>query len=109
MFNRYNSILTTHRVYNKFILICKYIASLIDDAMLGYGEKPIRIFRTYIFVILLYDTIYYFYGPTQTIGSKINSIYFSIVTFTTLGYGDILPIGSMQKIICGSEAFWVHV
>ncbi|WP_082793216.1 potassium channel family protein [Collimonas pratensis] len=31
-------------------------------------------------------------------------IYFSAVTFTTLGYGDIWPTTTTLKMLCGSEA-----
>ncbi len=33
-----------------------------------------------------------------------NSIYFSVVTFTTLGYGDISPLG-FARFIAAFEAF----
>ena len=36
----------------------------------------------------------------------VSSFYFSIVTFTTLGYGDILPITDRLKLICASEALF---
>jgi hypothetical protein len=33
-------------------------------------------------------------------------LYFSIVTMTTLGYGDILPLGSTARIVAGTEAMF---
>jgi voltage-gated potassium channel Kch len=33
-----------------------------------------------------------------------NSLYFSVVTFTTLGYGDISPVG-VARFIAACEAF----
>lgn len=33
----------------------------------------------------------------------VNSIYFSVVTFTTLGYGDVQPVG-FAKYVAASEA-----
>jgi len=34
----------------------------------------------------------------------VRAVYFSLVTFTTLGYGDILPRGDLMRLACGSEA-----
>lgn len=34
----------------------------------------------------------------------LRSLYFSLVTFTTLGYGDIQPIGMWARILAGIEA-----
>ena len=34
----------------------------------------------------------------------VNSLYFSVVTFTTLGYGDITPLG-YSRLIAAFEAF----
>jgi voltage-gated potassium channel Kch len=33
----------------------------------------------------------------------VDYLYFSIVTFTTLGYGDIVPITAAEKLLCGFE------
>ncbi|HED38439.1 MAG TPA: two pore domain potassium channel family protein, partial [Ignavibacteria bacterium] len=33
-----------------------------------------------------------------------DSLYFSVVTITTLGYGDISPTGGIGKLLTGSEA-----
>lgn len=32
------------------------------------------------------------------------SLYFSVVTFATLGYGDIQPIGTVARFLAGIEA-----
>ncbi|WP_175405824.1 potassium channel family protein [Shewanella sp. MEBiC00475] len=59
---------------------------------------------------LTYGIIYFSYIPAFAILycispclikdlSIIDSLYFSVVTLTTLGYGDILPISSLGKII----------
>ncbi|PUZ92369.1 potassium transporter Kef, partial [Vibrio vulnificus] len=34
----------------------------------------------------------------------LNAVYFSVVTFTTLGYGDISPVG-LARFIAALEAF----
>ena len=39
------------------------------------------------------------------IESSFHGIYFSIVTITTLGYGDISPISSEARMLCSAEAF----
>ena len=41
---------------------------------------------------------YYHGGP-----SLINYFYFSVVTFTTLGYGDIVPVTTPEKFVVGIE------
>jgi voltage-gated potassium channel Kch len=33
------------------------------------------------------------------------NLYFSVVTFTTLGYGDIRPIGTTARFLAGLESF----
>lgn len=83
----------------------KYFVSWFEWVLWGYGEKPIRIIFVALFGVFSYSIIYFFYGPQETLGSLTNSIYFSVVTFTTLGYGDILPTYPLQKALCCSEAF----
>ena len=34
-----------------------------------------------------------------------DSLYFSTITFTTLGYGDFRPLEGLGRILAGSEAF----
>lgn len=80
----------------------KYIISLFEYLIWGYGERPSRIVLTIFIMIALFSYTFYLIGPTK--GSVLNSVYFSTVTFTTLGYGDIQPGSSIMKVICGIEA-----
>ena len=34
-----------------------------------------------------------------------DSLYFSLITFTTLGYGDFRPLEGLGRMLAGSEAF----
>ena len=66
----------------------------------GYGERPKRLVLNALLIILLFTGLYYAsdgvaksddpafedYDPTMD-----ESLYFSVVTFTTLGYGDFSP------------------
>lgn len=89
-----------------------YIPSLIMDILCGYGEKPHRIILSSFLVISLYALLYFLfkalshsdlssYKPTI-----VDYIYFSIVTFTTVGYGDFVPKAlSHFRLLAASEAF----
>jgi hypothetical protein len=73
----------------------------------GYGERPIRTVAVFMFSILAYAGIYTrmtLHGPEGPItGDFLEALYFSTITFTTLGYGDIRPEG-LAKLVAGSEA-----
>ncbi len=77
-----------------------------------YGESVWRVFFTAFSIILIYASIYSLRGSiigTDTAVPVHNfwtNLYFSIVTFTTLGYGDLHPISSIGiRLLAGSEAF----
>lgn len=62
------------------------------------GLSYIKIFMLIFASILLFSSLFYFINPLMQLTNKeelsfVNSVYFNIVTFTTLGYGDINPIG----------------
>ncbi|OQA91207.1 MAG: Ion channel [Elusimicrobia bacterium ADurb.Bin231] len=81
---------------------CKYFLAWLMNSFLflvwGYGERPFRAFCSSLFVIFLSSLTYYYSGQLKCNGqffkpSVFDSIYLSVVTFTTLGYGDIVPTG----------------
>jgi hypothetical protein len=97
----------------------KRILSKIVDIFCGYGEAPLRIIGLSVAIILLCAIIYSFTGlsyngtvlsisSTQTahenISFLLSSLYYSVVTFTTLGYGDFTPVG-ISRAIAAIEAF----
>lgn len=99
---------------NKDIIkkVIKGIIYFFTEKFLGYGESILRILFTSISIIIIYALIYWKFcllvcSKANYVLSFIDYFYYSIVTFTTLGYGDISPnlLYPMAKILSGSEAF----
>ena len=67
----------------------------------------LSIFVTGISNIFIFSAIYYqiglYDGESIVRGSFVTSTYFSIVTWTTLGYGDLQPIG-LLRLVAAIEA-----
>jgi len=89
------------------------------DVTCGYGEKPFRIITFSIFFMFCHAIIYFLTGITHSSGIVrfsihnglkeniicfLNTCYYSVVTFTTLGYGDYAPIG-ISKLFAIIEAY----
>lgn len=89
------------------------------DVFCGYGEKPLRVVLFSLGLIFVCGLLYAIlgiqlngyiiairpeYGPMENFLNLLDSLYFSVVTFTTLGYGDITPFG-WSKPVAGFEAF----
>ncbi len=75
----------------------------------NFGESPARVAFVAMLVILFCGVFYTAYGiqPSavdQIVHSFPTSMYFSIVTFTTLGYGDFSPIGFLGRAVASIEA-----
>jgi len=93
-------------IMNNFISLLYLSVSFV---LWGHGERPQR---TFFFAISLVTVaaIFYRIGNLLQQGVMIHpnffeSFYFSVVTFTTLGYGDFAPIGwTKYVVIC--EAFF---
>jgi len=94
--------------------------SKLVDLFCGYGEEPQRVIGFSLLLIGLCAAFFYSVGvkgPDGRIGFDtghsvltnvehfMDCIYYSIVTFTTLGYGEITPTGGIAKVVAAMEAF----
>jgi hypothetical protein len=93
--------------------------SKVIDLFCGYGENPLRIVGISILMITLcavlysitglnyHDTMYVMSSSksaAENLSIFMSCLYYSVVTFTTLGYGDFTPIG-ISRAIAAIEAF----
>ena len=89
------------------------------DLFCGYGEEPIRVVLFSLLLILMSSVLYYFSGLRfagefqvfsihatleENVIFFLECLYYSVVTFTTLGYGDFIPIG-FSRLVAAIEAF----
>jgi uncharacterized protein YjbI with pentapeptide repeats len=89
------------------------------DLLSGYGEKPERVVFFSGTFIFLCSLVYFLFGIEdggqligyevgQSLGENLmawlDTLYFSVVTFTTLGYGDLTPVG-LSRLFAAIEAF----
>ena len=89
-----------------------YFPVLLMGLLCGYGERPHRVVLSSGFFILMYGVLY---NTLNALRSPLDagyalgfwdSIYYSVVTFTTLGYGDIIPKMAVHfRMLAVSEAF----
>jgi hypothetical protein len=68
-----------------------------------YGRSFSRYLAWVSVFIFAYAGIYWILNDTQMPRTFLDYLYFSVVTFTTVGYGDIVPISSLSKLIVISE------
>jgi uncharacterized protein YjbI with pentapeptide repeats len=89
-----------------------YVPSMVMNMLCGYGEKPYRIILTAISSILLFALLYFSFGAIEFSGQSsymmhwYDYIYYSAITFTTVGYGDFIPkdVGFF-RLLAAAEAF----
>ncbi|MGL1957499.1 MAG: ion channel [Colwellia sp.] len=96
----------------------RFLSKMVD-IFCGYGEAPLRIVGLSIAIIMVCAILYAFTGLNyqdtihqvssqhsfaENVSFFLSSLYFSVVTFTTLGYGDFNPVG-VSRAIAAIEAF----
>ena len=74
-----------------------------------FGQKPYVYGLAYLALIPIFAAIFTF-CPEATLNLNshekgfVSSLYFSVITITTLGYGDITPVGTLSQILTASES-----
>lgn len=106
------------RAYHRTLEGVRKIISRIYDVVCGYGEKPSRTFLISLLLVVLFGVLYMFTGlktfsneviSLSTLGNILSreeflklfiySVYFSTVTFATVGYGDIMVVNAAGMVI----------
>ncbi len=97
----------------------RHLLSWVVDLFSGYGEKPLNVVLFSLSLIGICGLLYFLVGVQQgdlrlglalerglwaNLADLLDCFYFSVVTFTTLGYGDITPQG-LARPIAAFEAF----
>lgn len=87
-------------IFKKMVCIAQYLIS-------GYGTKPLNMLLFIMIMILGFALIFDFVSTIQFSGASTFSdyVYISGITFFTVGYGDILPLNKLTKIVSIIEAF----
>ncbi|TKX73897.1 hypothetical protein EXE46_12010 [Halorubrum sp. GN11_10-6_MGM] len=111
----------------RFVSAGKWLGNYLLHQSCGYGERLWRVIYASVVVVLGWSLMY----ATLTEGTSgdaaglttegldslsqlatpegadimVKNLYFSIVTFTTLGYGDIQPVGTLSRFLAGLESF----
>jgi Ion channel/Pentapeptide repeats (8 copies) len=93
--------------------------SKLVDLLCGYGEETDRVIAFSLLVMLTCAVFYFLLGVRgpegrlafdlqaglmRNIYSLGDCIYFSVITFTTVGYGDVMPLG-WARLVSMLEAF----
>lgn len=109
----------TMRRYQAPLWSIRRATSKVVDLFCGYGEEPSRVVIFSMLLILVCAILYFFTGinfdgqlityhngnsSIENLKFFFECLYYSVVTFTTLGYGDFTPAG-LSRFIAAVEAF----
>ncbi len=90
----------------------KWLWSCFLNGIFGYGIQPSKVIMSAILIITLFAFLFMNPGISNIVGIEeitsnnfFDCLYFSTITFTTLGYGDFRPLEGIGRILAGSEAF----
>ena len=89
----------------------KYFLNIFLEIVSGYGERPLNAIICSLIIILGSAHIYWLFNGIMATNDKVTfggtffeSLYFSIVTFATLGYGDLIPKAGFFRFIASFES-----
>lgn len=81
---------------NRAVGVASYVANLFVRIPVAYGTSLLQTLASWVAVIISFAGIYHTTGvildaTDASVSSFFECVYFSVVTFTTLGYGDLHP------------------
>lgn len=131
--NLLKNIIIKTKIFRKWLFSKKAIEWFnlsVSDFIYQYGENPLRVIRFALIIIFLFAITLNFSGIVNSdrtnliiefikesqgdkytlkylgpiLESFLNCLYFSVVTFTTLGYGDFQPASGLSRIFVSLES-----
>jgi len=109
-FNFNELIMRRKRSYHERNIV-DWLFSHLNSKLCGYGERANRVISMSLIVVFSLALAYFLNnaiireGLTSYNPNFLESLYFSFVTFTTLGYGDYAPTQTFQ-LVATAEAFF---
>jgi hypothetical protein len=97
----------------------EWATSKLVDLLCGYGEDTHRVIGFSLGVVLVCAVLYFLFGVRadntivvlnpkaglqHNVLDLLTCCYFSVVTFTTVGFGDVVPVG-LSRVVAAIEAF----
>ncbi len=100
---------------HRFDAAVRWATSAFLNLVSGYGERPQRTVLASLGIIVASALLYPAIGGLRDGATVLTyasdgplvvaeGLYFSVVTFTTLGYGDLEPVGTLARTLAGAEA-----
>jgi hypothetical protein len=80
----------------------RWVGSLVQSWLWGYGEKPWRLALFMAFNIVVFGTLLHW---ANALPDKAwwEHVYFSGITYLTIGYGDLAPVGPLARFLAVIE------
>ena len=83
--------------------LLNFFFSALNRGVWGYGEKPFQTLGLAAGIIVMSAFCFHFSGTVLTEGMAqkigfLDSLYMSVITYTTVGYGDFLPLGGIRMV-----------
>ncbi|MBI2753467.1 MAG: pentapeptide repeat-containing protein [Betaproteobacteria bacterium] len=92
----------TDRVGKRLKAIAFWLDAVILNWLWGYGERPWRLMLAMVATIVAFGTVQFWLDAIPD-KSWWAHVYFSGITFLTVGYGDLVPIEAIPRLVAVVE------